>query len=75
MCKGRKFGRGVSLVLILRLPHRRWSLPRVREEGDNGMQWRRGSRCPSLGCPALEAERRQMEWNGVFGDQIGILPL
>jgi hypothetical protein len=38
------------------------------------MQWRKGSRCPSLGCLALGAERRQMEWNGVSSDQIGILP-
>ena len=63
-CKGRKFGRGVSLVLILRLPRRRWSLLLIGEEGDGGMRWR-GSWCPSLGCLALSAERRQMEWNGV----------
>jgi hypothetical protein len=60
-------------VLILRLPHRRWSLPLIGEEGDGGMRWRRDSRCPSLGCLALGVEQRQMEWNGVSGDQIGIL--
>ena len=71
-CKGRRFARGVSSVLILRLPHRRWSLPLVGEEGDSGMRWRRGSWCSSLGCLALGAERRYMEWNGVSGDRIRI---
>ena len=63
-CKGRRFGGEVSSVLIQRLPRRRWSLPLVGEEGDDGMRWR-GSRCPSLGCLALGAERRQVEWNGM----------
>jgi hypothetical protein len=66
---------GLSMVLILRLPHRRWSLPPIGEEEDDRMRWKRGSRCLSLGCLALCVERRWMEWNGVFGDQIGILPL
>ena len=60
-CKGRRFGRRVSSVLILRLPRHQWSLPLVGEEGDSGMQWRRGSWCPSLGCLAFGAERGQME--------------
>ena len=71
--KERRFGRGVSSVLILRLPRHWWSLPLIGEEGDSGMRWRRGSRCPSLGCLALGAERRQMEWNGVSEDRIRIL--
>jgi hypothetical protein len=62
-------------VLILRLPHRRWSLPLIKEEEDDEMRWRRGSQCPSLGYLALGAEQRRMEWNGVFGDQIEILSL
>ena len=33
-CNGREFGRGVSSMLILRLPDHRWSLPLVGEEGD-----------------------------------------
>jgi hypothetical protein len=52
-----RFGRGLARVLILRLPHRRWSLPLVKEEEDDGMRWR-VSRCPSLGCLALDAEQR-----------------
>jgi hypothetical protein len=64
---------GVSSVLILRLPHHRWSLPLVREEGDGRMWWRTGSRCPTLGWLALGVERRQMEWSGVSSDRIRIL--
>jgi hypothetical protein len=59
-------------VLILRLPHYQWSLPLIGEEGDHGMWWR-SSQCPSLGCLALGAEQRRMEWNGVSGDRIRIL--
>jgi hypothetical protein len=47
----------------------------VEEEGDNEMWWRRSSCCPSLGSLALGANQRQMEWIGVYGDRIGILPL
>ena len=45
----------------------------IREEEDGGMRWRRDSRCPSPCCLALGAEQRQMAWNGVSGDRIGIL--
>jgi hypothetical protein len=44
-------------MLILRLPHRRWSLPLIREEEDDGMRWR-GPRCPFMGCLAFDAEQR-----------------
>ena len=37
-CKGRKFVRGFSSVLILRLPHHQWSLLLIREEGDDEMR-------------------------------------
>ena len=53
---------GGSSVLILGWPCRLWSLVAlIGEEGDGGMRWRRGSRCPSSGCLALGVERRQME--------------
>ena len=57
-------------MLILRLPRRRWSLPLVGEEEDDGMRWR-SSQCPSLGCLALDAEQRPkngMEWNDLSSD-------
>ena len=60
-------------MLILGLPRRRWSLPLVGEEEDDGMRWR-SSRCASLWVAlALGAEQGRMEWNGVSGDQTGIL--
>ena len=57
-------------MLILRSPHRRWSLPLVGEEEDDMMQWR-SSRCPSLGCLALSDEQRpkdRIEWNDLSSD-------
>ena len=57
-------------MLILRLPRRRWSLPLIGEEEDDGMRWR-SSRCPSLGSLALGAERRSkdgVEWNDLSSD-------
>jgi len=59
-------------VLILRLPHCWWSLPIIREEKDDGIWWR-SSRCPSLGCLALDAEQRPrngMEWNDLSSDDL-----
>jgi hypothetical protein len=50
-------------MLILRLSRRWWSFPLIGEDGDDGIRWRRSSQCPSPGCLALGAERRQMEWN------------
>jgi hypothetical protein len=44
-------------VLILRLSRRRWNLPLIKEGEDDGIRWR-SSRCPSLGCLALDAEQR-----------------
>ena len=58
-------------MLILRLPHRWWSLPLVGEEEDDGMR-RRSSQCPSSGCLALDAEQRPkdgMEWNDLSSDR------
>ena len=52
-------------MLILRLPRHWWSLPLVREKEDGGIRWR-GSRCPSMGSPALSARQEQMEWNGMI---------
>ena len=52
-------------MLILRLPHRRWSLPLIREEEDDRMLWR-SYKCPYLGCLVLGVEQRPrngMEWN------------
>ena len=52
-------------MLILRLPRHRWSLSLVGEEEDYGIWWR-STRCPSLGCLALDAEQRPkdgVEWN------------
>jgi hypothetical protein len=49
-------------MLILRLPHRQWSLSLVREEEDDEM-WLRTSWCPTLGCSTLGAEQEWMEWN------------
>jgi hypothetical protein len=57
-------------VLILRLPRHRWSLSLVEEEEDDEIRWR-SSQCPSLGCLALDAERRPkdgMEWNDLSSD-------
>jgi hypothetical protein len=57
-------------MLILRLPRHRWSLPLIEELEDNGMQWR-SSRCLSLGCLALSAERRPkdgVEWHDLSSD-------
>ena len=57
-------------MLILRLPHHRWSLPLVREKEGDGMLWR-SSRCPSMGCLALDAERRPkdgLKWNDLSSD-------
>jgi hypothetical protein len=61
-------------VLILRLPHHRWCLPLVGEEGDKKDVVEERLSVPSLGCPTLGAEQRRMEWNGVSGGRIGILP-
>jgi hypothetical protein len=52
-------------VLILRLYHHRWSLPLVKEEEDDGMQWRT-SWCPLSGMPlpsVLSRSGSNEEWN------------
>ena len=57
-------------MLILRLPRSRWSLLLVGEEEDDEMRWR-SSLCPSLGCPALDAEQRGkdgVEWIDLSSD-------
>jgi hypothetical protein len=53
-------------VLILRLPHHRWSLPLVEEKEDDRMWWR-CSRCPSLVALLSMLSRGQgMEWSGMI---------
>ena len=64
------------MILILRLPRHRWSLPLIREEEDDGVRWR-SSQCPSLGCLALDAEQSPkdgMEWNDLSSDPL-LFPL
>jgi hypothetical protein len=53
-------------VLILRLSYCQWSLPLIGEGEDDGMQWR-SSRCPSVGCLALDAEQRPSNGMGHLG--------
>jgi len=53
-------------VLILRLPRRRWSLPLVGEEEDDGMRWR-SSRAPLWVALLLVLSRGQgIEWSGMI---------
>jgi hypothetical protein len=65
-CKGERYLVGDCLWK----PRHRWCLPPRRKVGRQWMQ-RRGSRCPFLGCFALDAER---ELNGEdSNDMFGIL--
>ena len=51
---------GDRSVLILWMPHLRWSLPPCWRGGRQHVWWR-SSQCPSLGCSALGVE---LKWNG-----------
>jgi hypothetical protein len=64
-CKGRDLVGGVSSVLILRLPHRRWSLPSYRRGGrrPDAMEEELSVPLPGLPCPWCRAGADGMEWS------------
>jgi hypothetical protein len=57
-------------MLILKCLTTGGAFPLVGEEEDDGIHWR-NSQCPSLGCLALGADQRRMEWNGVLVIDLG----